>query len=107
MRTIKELSREVYYNMGNYSQLVIDYVQDFEDLLNDENKTSEEFGAFSYQIGNVKEIIDPTRLHDISVLEDLLLLIKEKTQSLNTEVKSTKDFPEILDVSNFNKMLKY
>jgi hypothetical protein len=78
MKTLKELSHSVFYDMGNYSQLIIDFVQQAEHIFYDEVSKKDDFGALSYDIENVLEIIDKTRTHDVEALEILSILLNEK-----------------------------
>ena len=67
---IKDISNRTYYDMGNYSQLVIDLVEEIEEeepYLN----TSEAKGCLVYEINNILDIIDQRRTHDIQVLFEL------------------------------------
>lgn len=50
MKTLEELSHDSFYNMQNYSQITIDFIQELEDLISAEYKvTAEEFGGLSYR----------------------------------------------------------
>lgn len=83
-KTIKELSHITFYEMNNYSQLVIDLVQETEDLFNEsELPSNDNFGALKYQVDNVLEVIDKTRTHDVEALESLSFLLDEKIHFLN------------------------
>ena len=62
MKSLLELSNSIYYDMGNYSQLVIDLVQGGEQLFNSEDSKSDDFGALSYDVDYVDfsvELIKP------------------------------------------------
>lgn len=78
MKTIEQLSHDTFYSMEKYSQIVIDFVQNFEDI---ENK--EELGSLSYQLDLVLEVIDNSRTDDVEVLKNLQLLVKEKEKELS------------------------
>lgn len=78
MKKIEELSHDTFYSMEKYSQIVIDFVQDFEDI-----QTKEELCSFSYQLDLVLEIIDASRTDDVEVLKNLQLLVKEKEKELS------------------------
>lgn len=78
MKTIEQLSHDTFYSMEKYSQIVIDFVQNFEDI-----ETKEELGSFSYQLDLVLEIIDASRTDDVEVLKNLQLLLKEKKKDLS------------------------
>jgi len=81
MKTIKDLSDSVFYNMHNYSQMIIDLVQEAERLFTNEESTSEDFGALGYLVDLVLEIIDPTRSHDVEVLHSLAEMLNTKIES--------------------------
>ena len=70
---LEELSHKTFYEMGKYSQLIIDFVSDIEDDL--EDMTDDEKGAEIYQLTNVLEIIDKTRVEDIEALELLIEIL--------------------------------
>jgi|LakMenE18May11ns_1017448.scaffolds.fasta_scaffold9745862_2 hypothetical protein len=78
MKTLKELSHNVFYDMRNYSQLIIDLVSQAEEIFNDSDSKMDDFGALSYDVENVLEIIDKTRKHDVEALELLSFLLNEK-----------------------------
>jgi len=78
MKTIEQLSQDTFYSMEKYSQIVIDFVQNFEDI-----QTKEELGSFSYQLDLVLEVIDNSRTDDVEVLKNLQLLIKNKEKELS------------------------
>jgi hypothetical protein len=78
MKTIEQLSHNTFYSMEKYSQIVIDFVQDFEDI-----ETKEELGSFSYQLDLVLEVIDNSRTDDVEVLKNLQLLVKDKNKELS------------------------
>ena len=74
MRTIEQLSHDVYYDMEKYSQIVIDLVENFEDA-----QTQVEYGALAYQVDILLEVIDKSRTDDVEALSDLqILIIKEE-----------------------------
>lgn len=69
---INELSKRTFTQMGVVSQITIDLVEEAETIfLDDENKIVEEYGALSYTIHNVLEIINPTKKEDIEILTEL------------------------------------
>lgn len=78
MKTIEQLSHDTFYSMEKYSQIVIDFVQNFEDI-----EIKEELGSFSYQLGLVLEVIDNSRTDDVEVLKNLQLLVEEKQKELS------------------------
>jgi hypothetical protein len=78
MKNLKELSHSVFYDMRNYSQLIIDFVSQTEEIFNDSDSKRDDFGALSYDVENVLEIIDKTRTHDVEALEILSILLNEK-----------------------------
>lgn len=78
---LEELSHEVFYNMGNYSQLIINLVEEVEQLYTNDEVTYENCGALHYDVDNVLEIIDPSRIKEIKVLKQLSGLLKETFKS--------------------------
>jgi CRISPR/Cas system-associated exonuclease Cas4 (RecB family) len=69
---ISELSKRTFTQMGLLSQITIDLVEDAETIfLDDENEIAVEYGALSYTIHNILEIIDPTKKEDIEILTEL------------------------------------
>lgn len=81
MKTIKDLSDSVFYNMQNYSQMIIDLVQEAERLFTYDESTSDDFGALGYSVDLVLEIIDPNRSHDVEVLTSLAEMLNTKIES--------------------------
>ena len=77
MKTLEELSRDTFYSMEKYSQLVIDFVQEVEDL-STSNSDEESLGSLLYSIDNVLEIIDKNRLYDLEALESLSNILRSK-----------------------------
>lgn len=78
---IRIISNKVFYGMQNYSQLIIDLVENVNQLHINNQVTYEKCGALHYQVSNVLEIIDPARTHDIEVLKELSELLKETFKS--------------------------
>ena len=75
IKTLEELSHDTFYKMENYSQLVIDFVDEVEELFEDEvDPTS--FGAMRYKVENVLDVIDKSRTHDIEALKSLSVILK-------------------------------
>jgi hypothetical protein len=66
-KSIEELSKDSFYNMKNYSQLIIDFIQEFEDV-----DTKEELGSILYRMDCVLEVIDKSRENDVNALKFLL-----------------------------------
>ena len=75
--TLEELSYSTFYEMENYSQLVIDLVQETEDLFTYKEDLSF-FGAKKYEIENILEIIDKTRTTDIEALKSLIKILDDE-----------------------------
>jgi hypothetical protein len=75
-KSIEELSNDSFYNMQNYSQLIIDFIQEFEDI-----DTKEELGSVSYRMDCVLEVIDKSRENDINALKFLLNASREALNS--------------------------
>lgn len=77
---ILKISNKVFYGMGKYSQLIIDLVQELESMYDEEFQNHENFAAKSYDITLILEIINPIRLNDIEVLNELHELINKELQ---------------------------
>lgn len=75
IKTLEELSHDTFYKMENYSQLVIDFVGEVEELFDEELEPTS-FGAMRYKVENVLEVIDKSRTHDIEALESLSVILK-------------------------------
>lgn len=87
MKTLKELSHDTFYKMENYSQLVIDLVQEVEELYTYKEDIMS-FGAMYYTVDNILEVIDKSRTHDVEALEVLSsILDQEIEKSKVVEVK--------------------
>lgn len=71
--TLEDLSQATFYQMQNYSQLIIDFVDEVEQDLDE--LTEEEKGAKRYQIQNVLNVIDRERTHDVEALRSLLVIL--------------------------------
>ena len=75
LEQIEKLESEVYENMHNHSQLVIDIIEEIsEDLSRDvsgEPIERDELGAYCYEISITIEIFNPERGSDISALKRL------------------------------------
>lgn len=55
-----------------HTQIVIDLFQDdLEDMLSQEDVTPDDIGAFSYNVGNLKDVFNPKFGKDIELLTDL------------------------------------
>jgi hypothetical protein len=78
---IREISDKVFYRMGNYSQLIIDLVENVQQLYINDEVTYENCGALHYDVDNVLEIIDPSRTYDVEALKELSELLKETFKS--------------------------
>lgn len=78
MKSLEELTHNVFHDMRNYSQLVIDLISQTEEIFNDSVSKKDDFVALSYDVENILEIIDKTRTHDVQALEILSNLINEK-----------------------------
>ena len=78
MKSLEELTHNVFHDMRNYSQLTIDFVSQAEEIFNDSDSQTDDFGALHYDISNILEIIDKTMKHDVEALEILIFLINQK-----------------------------
>lgn len=77
---IDNISKKIFYKMDKYSQIVIDYVEEVEDILNIDNleqSNFEELGAIRYQITNILNVINPILTDDIEMLKKLDFIISE------------------------------
>jgi hypothetical protein len=70
MRTIKELSHDTFYYMHKYSQIVIDYVEDAEQLL-DNLEEDVSVGSLAYHVDILLEVINPALEDDVKMLKEL------------------------------------
>lgn len=79
MTELEQLIHYSFYNMQNYSQITIDYIEETEDLINGEQ--DEEFknylGALSYRISTIIEIISPALETDVNAFFKLDKIINE------------------------------
>lgn len=76
---IKEISNRTFYEMENFSQFIIDIVEEVEEA---DLTDSETRGALLYDIENALEIINPERVEDVKTLMEL-------RQALRTNPKET------------------
>jgi hypothetical protein len=88
MKTIEELSKDTFYKMQNYSQLVIDLVSDVEDLFMSESN-HESVGCLSYDVDNILEVIDKDRIHDVKALKLLSKILRNEIKEPFKSVKSS------------------
>ena len=98
---INELSNLVFYKMENYSQITMDLVSDVEDLLLEEDISSDKIGALIYEISILLEVINPSLKDDIDVLTNLyneLELISAENIS-EPLIKENKEQPKIKLIS--------
>lgn len=79
MKTLKELSHDTFYKMENYSQLVIDLVEEVEELYTYEEDMMS-FGAMHYTVDNILEVIDKSRTHDVEALEVLSSILDQEIE---------------------------
>jgi hypothetical protein len=75
---MNDLSSKVYYDMGNYSQLIIDLVEEGYSLFNDLDTLKENFMSLQYDVDAILEIIDPKRLKEIEALKKLSILLNNE-----------------------------
>lgn len=79
MKTLKELSHDTFYKMGNYSQIVIDLVSDAEDLYTYE-ENADGFGALAYKVDILLEVIDKNREYDVEALKVLNKILMDEIE---------------------------
>lgn len=82
MKTLEELSHDSFYNMQNYSQITIDFIQELEDLVNPDNygkdnkvRTSR-LESISYKISTVLDVLNPELKTDKEALLNLIEIIE-------------------------------
>ena len=84
MKTLKELSNNAFYDMGNHHQITIDFVEDTEILFDTDTPTNDDerndlkirLEALSYSIDITNEIFNPDFDVEISILKNLDSLIE-------------------------------
>ena len=81
MTELQQLSHDSFYNMQNYSQITIDFIQEAEDIIeiewdNEEDKGGE-LGALSYKISTVLEVLNPALKTDKEALLKLIEIIED------------------------------
>jgi hypothetical protein len=82
MRTIQELSHDTFYKMEKYSQIVIDYVEEAQEILQEEdyddiNDKFRDLATLSYGTYSVLEVINPELADDINMLNELQSILEE------------------------------
>lgn len=86
METLDSLSIKIFYKMGDYSQLVIDLVEEVEDA-ETYDEGVDTLKSINYTITNVLEVMDKNRTADIEALESLSKIINYKIEN-QTELES-------------------
>ena len=83
MRTLREISHDTFYSMGNYHQITIDLVQDLEDFFDNKPKVQADqavlltkLNGFSYRVKLILEVFNPEFENEISDLKHILSLIE-------------------------------
>jgi len=71
IETIKEASNATFYQMEKHSQLVIDLVETIEEIDESHLEIPEVRGSLSYELDNILEIMDPSRVDDIQLLNKI------------------------------------
>lgn len=74
MTELQQLSHDSFYNMQNYSQITIDYIEDVEDAI-ENNKDMLE--SLSYRISTIIDIISPALETDVKAFFKLDEIINE------------------------------
>lgn len=78
---LTSLERDVYNNMGNTPQIVIDMVQDVRrEFARDQDEspiTSDELGAAGYNIDVLLEVFNPELEYGIEVLKNLNRIVSD------------------------------
>lgn len=79
MKTLEELSHDSFYNMQNYSQITIDFIQELEDVLSGywviEQDKVDELGGLAYTISTVLDVLHPELKTDKEALLNLIEII--------------------------------
>lgn len=83
MKTLEELSHHTFYKMENYSQLVIDLVEEVEETAT-YREGIDTLKSINYRVSNVLEIIDRSRVDDVEALELLSKIIDQKIENQPT-----------------------
>lgn len=74
MKALEELSHDSFYNMQNYSQITIDYIQKAEDILENE-RDKKELEALNYRISTIIDVLDPLMIDDCQAFFSLYEII--------------------------------
>ena len=82
MTQLEQLSRDSFYNMQDYSQITIDFIQEAEDIIeiewdNEEDK-GRELGGLSYKISTVLDVVNPALKTDKEALLKLIEIIENE-----------------------------
>jgi hypothetical protein len=86
MKTLKELSHDSFYNMENYSQIVIDLIQEVEQAFREEEERREQYlWEVLYDVDNLLEVINKKRTHDYNALVLLSSLINKEIKTFKSE----------------------
>lgn len=86
MRTLKEISHDSFYKMGDYHQITIDFIEETENLFDDKPENKEEqtdlickLQALYYNIDICLEVFNPEFKIEIDDLTNILSLIEIRT----------------------------
>jgi len=86
MKTLKELSHDSFYNMENYSQILIDLIQEVEQAFREEEERREQYlWEVLYDVDNLLEVINKKRTHDYNALVLLSSLINKEIETFKSE----------------------
>jgi len=81
MTELQQLSHDSFYNMQNYSQITIDYIEETEELINENREHREDqkvnLEALSYRVSTIIEIISPALETDVNAFFKLDKIINE------------------------------
>lgn len=80
MGTLVSLSNNIFYKMTNYSQLVIDLVEEVEEA-ETYNEALDTLNSINYRVGNVLEVIDKNRIADVEALQLLSKIINQMVEN--------------------------
>jgi len=74
MTELQQLSHDSFYNMQNYSQITIDYIEETEDTIENNRDILE---ALSYRISTIIDVLSPALETDVNAFLKLDKIINE------------------------------
>lgn len=76
MTKIEKLSHDTFYKMHHYSQITIDYVDELEDLLEEDN-----LEGFEYKLSTVLEVMNPELKYDIEAFNKMIEITNSRKKN--------------------------